>query len=162
VKNHGITPILEHPLFSDFVDDFSEIERIELPSAHTVLLLAVDASSVPVETITRIANKLLKSGLIWICVWGPDCERVVYNIDISYSEDSDRKPAFPLMSTWHSDEPLEEAIWFFLNCAIPFGEEIKKTSHLAITVGNTSWNSTINNALSDVSAFSTNTLKDEE
>jgi len=41
------------------------------------------------------------------------------------------------MSTWHGDEPLEEAIWFFIWSAFPFDTEIPATSYLAVSVGST-------------------------
>jgi hypothetical protein len=57
------------------------------------------------------------------------------------------------MSTWHSDETLEDAIWYLLYCAFPLDDEIDTTSYVAIAVGDHSWSHAIVKALSDVPAF---------
>jgi hypothetical protein len=43
------------------------------------------------------------------------------------------------MSTWHDDEPLEQAIWFFIESAFPLDDEIDTTSYVSITVANSTW-----------------------
>jgi hypothetical protein len=93
-------------LFSEFVTDFAALEHIVLPSAHTVLFIAADARDVHTDTIARVAARLLASGLIWVCVWGPDCERVHDIFDEIHIGDGTTEPSFTLMSTWHSDESL--------------------------------------------------------
>ena len=153
MNQHGINPIPECPLYSEFVTDFSALEHMSLPSSHTVLLLVADASGVRTDVIARVADRLLAAGLIWVCVWGPDCERVHDIFDEVYAGDGSAQPAFTLMGTWHDDEPLEEAIWFFIECAFPLGTEIETTSYLAITIGDADWAATVQHALSDPTAL---------
>ena len=76
MNRHGIHPTLACPIFSEFIPDFAALEHVALPSAHTVMLIAADAREVATETIARAAERLLANGLIYICIWGPDCKRV--------------------------------------------------------------------------------------
>lgn len=59
-------------------------------------------------------------GLAYLCAWGPDCERVH---DIFDEEDLarglERGTHDVIMTTWHNDESLEEALWFFVHSASP-------------------------------------------
>ncbi len=161
VKRHGINPGPECPLFSESLPDFAALEHVVLPSTHTVLFIAADASGVHNDTIARVAERMLASGLIWVCVWGPDCERVHDIFDEVHVGDGATEPSFTLMSTWHDDEPLEEALWFFTASAFPLDTEIETTSYLAVTVGSTDWAATVEHALSDLPAFETRILDDE-
>lgn len=105
MNRHGINPTTECPLFSEFVTDFGALEHIVLPAAHTVLLIAADARGIHTDTIARVAERLLASGLIYVCIWGPDCERVHDIFDEVHVGDGASEPSFTLMSTWHSDTP---------------------------------------------------------
>lgn len=162
MKQHGINPGPECPLYSEYVSDFAALEGISLPSSHTVLLVAADARDVPANAVARIAERLLGAGLAYICVWGPDCERVHDIFDEVHVGDGSTEPGYTLMSTWHSTESLDEAIWFFVKCAFPLDDEIKSTSYLAVTVGNKAWADTVDAALSDVSAFTSRMLTVEK
>lgn len=161
MKSHGTKAIRERPIFSEFVEDFAALEHIAPPSAHTVLLIVADASDVSVETISRVAKWLLASGLIYVCAWGPDCERVHDIFDETYVGDGTIVPSFTFMSSWHSDEPLEEALWFFLQCASTLGAEMESASYLAVTVGRRDWEATVDDALSNRDAFVARMLEDE-
>jgi hypothetical protein len=162
VKQHGLNPYPECPLFSECVHDFAAFEQVVLPSAHTVLFIAADARGVQTETIARVAERLLASGLVQVCVWGPDCERVHDIFDEVHLGDSDTEPNFALMSTWHREETLETALWFFVGCAFPLDTEIRTTSYLAVIVGGTDWAATVERALSDIPAFQKRMLDDAQ
>jgi hypothetical protein len=161
MNTHGTTETSKCPLYSEFVTEFSELERIVFPSAHTILLIAADASNISVDTISTVAQRFIDSGLIQVCVWGPDCERVHDIFDEVHVGDGSIEPSFTLMSFWHSDESLEEAIWYFANTAFPLDDEIDTTSYIAIAVGEISWMQTIEKALSDIPAFSDEILESE-
>jgi hypothetical protein len=161
MNRHGINPTPECSLFSEFVTAFAALEQVSLPSAHTVLFIAADARGVHTETIARVAERCLASGLVYVCVWGPDCERVHDIFDEVHVGDGSSEPSFTLMSTWHSDESLEEAIWFFINSAFPLDTEIETTSYVAVTVGSADWAATVERALSDLPAFNTRMLDNE-
>jgi hypothetical protein len=74
---------------------------------------------------------------------------------MSDGEDYDgvaRADFLTLMSTWHSDESLEEAIWF-LRTAFPLDTEIAAASYLAVSVENTEWAAEVDRAISDLSSL---------
>jgi hypothetical protein len=161
VKQHGIHPTHKRPVYSEFVSSIEAMEPVSFPSAYTVLLIVGDARDIPVDRIARVAERFLSSGLIYVCVWGPDCERVHDIFDEVHVGDGTTEPGFTLMSTWHSDESLEEAIRFFLQWAFTLDRKIEMTSYLAITVGNSEWASTVESALSDIPAFLSHMRDDE-
>ena len=161
MKQHGFNPILECPLFAEFITDFAELEYVTLPSTHTVLLIAADAFGVRADIIARVAERLLSLGLIYVCVWGPDCERVHDLFDEVHMGDGSMEPTFVFMSTWHSKDTLEEAIWFFLSCAFSFDTEIETTAYLAVSVSNTEWAAAVDHALSDIPALKNRMLSNE-
>jgi hypothetical protein len=158
---HGTTPWSGAALYSKRVADFEALGRLVLPSAQTVLLIVADSREVPVEEVARAAERLLAAGLIYVCVWGPDCERVHDIFDEVHVGDGTVEPEFTWMSTWHDDEPLEEAIWYFLQCASPPDGEMDGMSDLAVTIGNDAWADRVERALSDRDAFVARMLSDE-
>ena len=58
------------------------------------------------------------------------------------------------MTTWHSSEPLREAIWYFLVNTCP-DEHYQDSTHvaLAISVGSTAWAAEIHEALDHPRGF---------
>src|SRR5215510_49646 len=64
------------------VDSLADIPAlIQTSNAHFVLFLALDGSGVETESIYSTAELLLDRGMVYVCVWGPDCERVHDAID---------------------------------------------------------------------------------
>lgn len=161
MNSHGTLTASEFLLYSEFVTEFSDLERIIFPSAHTVLLIAADANMISVDIIAAIAEQYIDAGLIYVCVWGPDCERVHDIFDEVHVGDGSVEPVITLMSTWHSDASLEEAIWYFLESARPLDTQLDDTSYVAIAVGETAWEQTIEKALSDIPTFSDRILEKE-
>ena len=86
-----------------------------------------------------------------MCAWGPDCERVHDIIDemVSYPGNDFGVPEDScIMTTWHSSEPLREALRFFLVNSWP-DEHYQDSTHtaLAISVGSSAWEAEIADAL---------------
>lgn len=104
---------------------------IRLPSAHYVALLAADAAEADPKTIAEFAKKLLNSGCVFFCAWGPDCERVH---DIFDEECYEIEPV--ILTTWHSRVMLDEVLRFFVFNTWP-ADEYQATcqSALAISIG---------------------------
>lgn len=151
VNRHGINTAAGCSLYSVSVADFAALEQVSLPSSHTVLLIAADARGVHTDIIGRVAERLLTAGLVYVCTWGPDCQRVHDIFDEVYVGDGSIEPIVHFTSTWHSKEPLEEAIWFFLHCANPTGPEIQTVSYVAVTVADEFWSAIVDHALSNLS-----------
>jgi len=130
-----------------------------------VALIAWDAQTASVGEISVLAEAMLGAGCVYFCCWGPDCERVHDVIDEVYVGDrtSSAKDAGTVMTTWHANVPLDEALWFTLNVAHPDHEfdEGAKTI-LAVSIGNHSWASQIAAALADTAAFSERVLGKDE
>lgn len=107
-------------------------------SASYTLFLAVDASSIDDESLREMGRSLLERGISYLCVWGPDCERVHDQFDM------ERMPSEPkgrvVMTTWHSKESLSKALWFFANCVEPdYGFEPDCKDWVAVSVNDEAW-----------------------
>ena len=161
MNRHRYNPTTGCPLYSESVADFAALARLPLPSSDTVLLIVADFQAVSTDTIADVAKHLFASGLTYICVWGPDCERVHDIFDSVYIGDGSSEPQHSFMSTWHDDEPLDEALWFFLQCAFPPDSDITTTSRLAVTIGSLEFAAWVEDALSDVPAFVSRMLANE-
>ncbi len=124
-------------------------EQITLTSPNFGLLLAMDARSIDSGRIGKLAEKMADKGLAYLCVWGPDCERVHDIFDeIDVQRDLEPTDDNVIMTTWHSAESLEESLWFFVNCAFPaetYEQSCKEW--IVAPIGNDEWEQTIRDAL---------------
>jgi hypothetical protein len=131
-------------------DDVPAVLAVE---GQFVCLLACDAASMAAREIAKLAARLLAAGCVYICTWGPDCSRVH---DIFDEADVARSPEGPwVMSSWHDDDPLDEAIWFLLFNAHPdptFADGCR--SAVGISIGMPTWAATIRTAMQDPRRFS--------
>jgi hypothetical protein len=119
---------------------------LESCSPHFILLLALDASSIEDERISTIAKALISRGLAGLSVWGPHCSRVhdLFDIERDPNETDERV----VMTTWHDDEPLSEAVCYFDLCAYPSSDfERGCKDWVAIAVGNRRWEEEMHTAL---------------
>jgi len=121
----------------DSLDDWPE--DLALPkSKHFVLFLAADASDLSVEDLAAFSTKTLDQGMVYLSTWGKDSERVHDTFEEACAEwdpDSDANSA--ILSEWHEDEPLSEALRFSVAHALPahdFEKGCKAT--LVAIVGN--------------------------
>ena len=122
-------------------------------------LIACDSDQLAVEEIGEFAVGLMEQGGIYVCCWGNGCERFHYIIDkIWVAREMDGKCGAvtnnsTLMTTWHNDESLDEALWFLLSCAWPLDDEMESCSTIAITIGNESWENNVVNRLENMEQF---------
>jgi len=124
----------------------ADVSRAIPSSARTfVLFLAWNATNESDETIRALARDTFAKGLAYLVAWGPDCSRVhdlfdFTGIDEGYypSEDS------VVMTTWHEDESLASALWFFLFNTVPDQAfETTCNTAIAVAVANAEWADTI-------------------
>jgi hypothetical protein len=90
---------------------------LRVPSRHFALLLAADATGWRDEDVLAAARTLVEKGLALLVAWGPDCERVHDLFD--HARGPDEPAESVLLTTWHGDETLDEALWYFVGCAAP-------------------------------------------
>ena len=93
----------------------------ELPLAneHFCLLLAADGRDVHAEVISLLVTKALAAGCVYFCAWGPECEFVHDVFDETYLGDGSQPQQPTVMTTWHAERPLGEALDFISRDAIP-------------------------------------------
>jgi hypothetical protein len=116
VRHVGSTP--HHEFHVGVLDDAStwsaDLSGVLKPF---VVMTAFDATRLDDATLYAFARRLILAGCRYVCTWGPDSERVhdifdAANIDL----DESLKEIF-VMSTWHDDESLDEALWYATQCA---------------------------------------------
>jgi hypothetical protein len=110
-------------------------------STHFGLFLALDAREIDSKRLGEPAARLLKRGLAYLCAWGPDCE-LVHDIfdEEDVARDLGRDTHDVIMTTWHKDESLEEALWFFVHSAFPADGYVRDCTDWVIApIANPGW-----------------------
>ena len=131
--DHGIT---DRDLYLlELVNPFDMPAQFALSSPHFACFLAWDATEASVEEIDSVLRPLLASGVGYLCTWGADCQRVHDIADELFDPVVSPKGTV-VMTTWHDEETLAEAVEFFLNCSFPheYYEETLR-SGIAISIG---------------------------
>jgi hypothetical protein len=92
-----------------------------------ILFVAANASADKKTEIQRFAVEAIEAGCAYVCTWGDGCSRVHDLFDLA-SIDADQF----VMSTWHEDESLAEALWFALCNAWPDEDEFPNATEAAV------------------------------
>jgi hypothetical protein len=150
VHHIGRCEVAERELFSLALPDFPSMpDSLPLPSRHFIAFLAADAPEVDARVLAEFCRRLLQAGCVYFCAWGADCERVH---DVFDGECLDVDPV--TMTTWHSEDSLDEALWFFLRTAFPDDGYWDTTrSGLAISIGRPDWDAQIRTRLGDIDSL---------
>jgi hypothetical protein len=126
-----------------YVEEIEQLaQRLQPCKRYFTLFLAWDAQAADQAQLRKWMQPLVDRGLIYFCAWGRECKAVHDAVDICDIEREKRSenPDFIIMTTWHDDEPLEEALWFFQMLALPTEESIAGNfDRLAVAVGNPHW-----------------------
>jgi len=87
-------------------------------------------------------------------------ENIIDEIAYKYEKDSGNyADNTVVVTTSHKNEPIEEALWYFLNCTIPAEYyELTLNSSLAISIGNENYYSIIHDVLSNPKLLEKNIL----
>jgi len=93
------------------------------------LLVAAQASPEKEIAIQRFARDAVVDGCGYVCAWGLGCENVHDLFDIEAIA-ADRF----VMSTWHSDEELHEALYFALILAFSDEDEFPEAGESAVVL----------------------------
>jgi hypothetical protein len=124
--------------------------RISLPSPHYACLVACDAEAVPAARLLRLCRALLNGGAVYVCTWGPGCERL-RDLFCGAARGLSPERADSLTATWHATESLDAALWYWVNLTSPaerYAESCR--SALAVCVGIPAWSKRIRKALADL------------
>jgi hypothetical protein len=150
IREHTFHSVMERRLFSLHIPR-GALPRLQLPDGNFACLLAWDARGASSEAVSALVEPLLRAGASYFVCWGPDCERVHDIIDemVSYPDNDFGVPEDScIMTSWHTSEPLGEAIRFFLVNSWP-DEHYQDSTHtaLAVSVASSSWAAEIVEAL---------------
>jgi hypothetical protein len=127
-------------LFVNSIDEL--VARLPYRRSYFTLLLAWDAPEIPQSDLIKIFRPLVDRGLAYFCSWGKGCEEVHDAVDLSDLEKQREfgESDFFQMTTWHKNDTLEEAVWFFVNCAIPSEDNVVADwDRFAVSIGNPDW-----------------------
>jgi hypothetical protein len=161
VNRIGYDAETERELFLFELADPLKFADTQFPRERFVCLLIWDAGQEPDCLVSEVAAALLAKGAVYVCCWGADCERVHDAMDAA---DIARNPSCNpvVMTTWHDDQPLAEAIYFALNLAWPdegYAEDCD--SVIAVCIGYNGYAGSVREAFSDPAAFVARIRPDE-
>ncbi len=117
---------------------------IRIPSRRFRMLVAADVDSVTSETMADFSRRALDQGMAYFCAWGKGCERFHDIVDEVIAAAEAPGPAETngdvVMTTWHKDQSLEEALDFLATCACPTdGLVLESEYRLVLCIGNSDW-----------------------
>jgi hypothetical protein len=102
----------------------------------------LDATSAAAASLYQFAEQLLRTGCVYVCSWGPGCEYVhdIFDETVVELEVDAGLQLGTVMTTWHNDMPLTEAIDFFASWAKP-DDELREgcNSAVAVAVAHLDW-----------------------
>jgi hypothetical protein len=131
---------------------------LHIPKVRFRLFMAVDTTGCPPDVLAEFAHAALKSGMVYFCAWGPDCERFHDIVDEVIVEDAVGKRLFvgpnandTVMTTWHANDTLEEALDYFLLFSCPTEGFLANSDYwLAMCVNNPAWAAIVEKRLEHV------------
>lgn len=129
--------------------------KITLSSANFGLFVAMNANGVADEGILQGAKQLLSKGLACLCTWGPDCERVHDGFDVAARDiNSELSGDDVIMTTWHADVTMEEALWFFVHSAFVTKQFDKTCKDWIIApINSPEWEQLIRSKIEEINIF---------
>ncbi|MGY8653016.1 MAG: DUF7684 family protein [Verrucomicrobiia bacterium] len=155
----GMKPIASNaenpfPVFVAHVPCLADILSLPIPSKYFTVLLCADFRAESTEQLSAVTEFLIERGNVWFCSWGEDCERAHDICDWQYVEmEMEDRTKVMVMTTWHSDESLEEALRFALFVATAEDPCWDDCSTVVVSVGNATWRAEIDAALSDIAGL---------
>ena len=126
-----------HFLELDSVEDWPE--KLALgKSKHFVLFLALGGEELDDDDVEALAKRCFDQGAVYLSVWGDDSERVHDLFEEGAAErDPDADADTVLLSEWHDEEPLSQAVLYAVSSAYPAAAYEKTCgATLVVVVGN--------------------------
>lgn len=117
------------------------LSRIKLKNQYYMLFLAMDGDNYDDDKISEFADMMIRHGMVYVSCWGPACSRVNDLFDLRFRDwEIDGNLEYPLVSTWHHGETLEEAIKKFLSEAQPDEAYQKRCENIIlVSIENQDW-----------------------
>jgi hypothetical protein len=120
---------------------------LQMPVERFHLFVAADTTHMTTGEISDFAEAALAKGMVYFCSWGAGCERfhdivddAIVIADLQEHGHSGTATAYHVMTTWHDDETLDEALDFLATCAIPADVYTADNSYrVVMCVGNPEW-----------------------
>jgi hypothetical protein len=130
-------------------------DKTSCSTANFGLFVAMNATGVADDSILQGAKKLLSKGLACLCTWGPDCERVHDLFDIAARDvNSELSGDDVIMTTWHSSESMEDALWFFVHSAFVTQEfEMTCKDWIIAPISNPEWEQLIRSNIAQINTI---------
>ena len=134
---------------------------LEVPSKRFRLLVAADVNRASTQAISDFALSALKRGMVYFCAWGQGCEGFHDIVDeiVVGNGATDQGVSGPsgsdvVMTTWHDDETLEDALEFLTTSAVPTdGFAPDSDFRLVICVASQQWAAQAQKFLDSVKFF---------
>jgi hypothetical protein len=127
------------------------------------LFVAMNANGVADDSILLGAKKLLSKGLACLCTWGQDCERVHDLFDVAARHiNSELSGDDVIMTTWHADASIEEALWFFVHTAFVTNKFANTcTDWIIAPISNPEWEQLIRSKIAEIKMIAEDLEEDE-
>jgi hypothetical protein len=136
----GIEPTHNRRVYGCNSATFEELPlRLNIASKRFVLFVAADVGSL--TGINATLAQLLACGCVYLCAWGPGCEKLHDAMDdVVLNREIEGAPESTIMTTWHSSDSLQDAAEFALLWAIP-DEDLAEgcESVVLASIGNPKW-----------------------
>ncbi|OGS05606.1 MAG: hypothetical protein A3G41_06355 [Elusimicrobia bacterium RIFCSPLOWO2_12_FULL_59_9] len=141
-------------------------DKLDLPSGFFGLMLCMDAGKTDRDHIFSAAAKALENGLCCFSAWGPGCEFTHDVFDqaiLKKRPDPEERDEKIILTTWHADESLDEALHDFALLAVPADFFQRRLNDwLIVSVGNKDWDAKIQHRLSDLKKLNDDVLGQEK
>jgi len=128
---------------------------VQLTTRRFVCVIAWDARAASIADVSAVARWLLDSLAVYVCAWGPDCERVHDIIDEEHiGPNPDPTASPPIMTTWHDEQSLDDVLGFVLTTAMPDDAYVDECcSTLGISIESAEWADQIRAAFTEPRDF---------
>lgn len=87
---------------------------------YFILFLADNSHNLNIEKVSSFMDTMLKKGMVYLCTWGRNCELIHDIADKKIcSSNLSKDEGNTILTTWHKNQNLAEALWYALKSAVP-------------------------------------------
>ena len=149
-----------------FLAELDELSTWPAPEQSPInwfsAFVALDARGISDAELHEFGRRCVASQCVFVCAWGPGCDRVHDAFDEAFvdAEQAGENPPF-LMSTWHDNESLDDALWFALSTATAIHIDDPASAPLVAITSSSHTAAAIREKASDLEAFYASVEADE-